>query len=339
MGIISSGNRLCIDIRGRVMKFMQARYNKQNGCIDIKSYGSIEFSQEHIKYGQLCENEETVKTITNFVKKEGMRGKRVYLNISDPSVVLRIVKMPFMSAKSLKNHLNIEIAQYLPIDTATNVYDYKIIDIFEEDGKKMMNILLTSASKEVISNYISLFEKSGLKLEVIDVYPNSISRIFGAEKDRDIAIVEINDNIIDFVIITKGKLFMYSTSNISSDMLCRDKLGKNINLILEEDGAFAGALDEVANFVKTYMTFFSSRNFGKSIDVVYILGELSLINGIDTFFNEQLQAGIRLGLPEVYKVKAPVNTTDFKMNLVVNERITMYSCNMGLVLRGVNIGA
>ncbi len=338
MGIISSGDRLCIDIRGRIMKFMQARYDKQYGCIDIKSYGSIEFSQKHTKYGRLCENEETVKTITNFVKKEGMKGKKVYLNISDPSVVLRIVKIPFMSAKSLKSYLNMEIAQYLPIDIAANVYDYKIIDIFEEDGKKMMNLLLTSASKDVILNYISLFKKSGLQPEVIDVYPNSISRIFGAEKDRDIAIVEINENIIDFVIITKGKLFMYSTSTISSDMICRDKLGKNINLVLEEDAAFAGALDEVANFIKTYMTFFSSRNFGKNIDAVYVLGELSLINGIDAFFNEQLQVGIRLGLPEVYKVKAPVNTTDFKMNLVVNERITMYSCNLGLVLRGVNIG-
>jgi len=333
--MFSSNNKLCIDIRGRVMKFMLARYDKRNGYIDIKSYGSIEFSQDHIKDRLLCENEETVKTIANFAKKEGVKGKRVYLNISDPSIVLRIVKVPYMSLKNLRSYLDIEITQYLPIDTATNVYDYKVIDIFEEEGKRMMNLLLTSASRKVILNYISLFKKAGLEPEAIDVYPNSISRIFGTESDRDIAIVEINENVIDFVIITNGKLFMYSNSAISSGIMCCDKLGKRIDTIFEEDGTFAGALDEVVNFIKTYMTFFSSRHFGKNIDAVYVLGELSLISGIDTFFKEQFQVDTRLGLPDAYKVKAPVNTTDFEMNLVINERITMYSCNLGLVLRGV----
>ena len=331
-----TNDKLCVDIRGKTMKYAQGHYNGNKKRIEIKKYGSIQFSQEHTDNGLLCECEDTVRVISNFIRKERISAKTVYLNISDPSIVLRIVKVPFMSGRDLKDYLNLEISQYLPVDFNTNVFDYKVLETVEEDGKNMLNLLLTSVPRDIILNCTKLFKKAGLDLQAIDVYPNSISRVFCEQKNMDIAIVDINENAIDFVILKKGKLFMYSNILIENGFSLSVREEENIDLLVEEDGMFAAALNEVVNYTRTYMNFFSSKHFGKGVDIVYLLGEVALIKGIGTYFSNMLQIEVGLGLPsQVFGIHPKKESFGSIRNLNIDKKIAMYSCNLGLIMRGV----
>lgn len=339
-----TSEKLCIDIRGTTVKYMQARYNSKKKNINIKRYGSIYFAHWHSDKGILCSNEETVKIIRNFVRKERITAKNVYINISDPSIVLRIVKVPMMSDRDLRDYLDMEIYQYLHIDFDINIYDFKVLSIVEEDGKKMMNLLLTSVSKELIFNYMQLFRKAGMNPLVIDVYPNSIARVFASQDDRDIAILDVNENSIDFVILHNGELFMYSNILMESSLSpllaesspsSKDWGKLDIESLLENDLIFASALNDVINNTRTYMNFFSSRHFGKSLDTVYLLGNLALVRNIDTYLNNILQVDIKPGLTQVFSIENRKGIYEYNRGINIDRRIAVYTCNLGLALRGV----
>lgn len=330
MGIIHSRYSYCIDIGGGMIKFMKAGYKKSQRLIDVIKFGTLEIGQHESQTnsGRLLACDETVRTVYNIAKKEGMAGRSVYLSISDPSVILRAVKIPYMSAKSLKRHLELAITQYLPINTDEYIYDYKVTDIFEKDGNRMMSLLLTSISKEVILSYVLLFKETKMKLKAIDIYPNSVSRLFSGVKNADIAVIDINNKVLELMIIEKGKLLVYS----NTVPVFQYRPG--------EGGAIPPAVfEQAADFIKTYASFFSSRHFGKSIDTVFVLGELSLEKGIDAYLKEQLQTEVLLGLPQSIRVRAPLSEEGLSAALETNKRISVYSANLGLVVRGEKIEA
>lgn len=316
------------------MRYAQIRYNNNRRIIEIRKYGSIQFSPGHTEGGILCENEETVKVITNFIKREGITARNVYINISDPSIVVRIVKVPRMEYKDLKDYLDMEISQYLPVDFETNTYDYKVLNTIEEEGKLMMNLLLTSVSRELVQSYVRLFKAAGLNPRVIDVYPNSVARVFGVQDGKDTTIVDINGNSADFVILENGKLFMYSTVFIENSLSCSNPEETRVDMLLEEDKTFAAGMGEILNYIRTYMNFFSSRHFGKNVDTIYILGEPALIKNIDLYFSEMLQVEVKLGLPGIFSIDPKKDVSEYRRNLNIDKIMAMYSCNIGLALRG-----
>lgn len=330
-----SDEKLCIDIRGRVMKYTQARYDRRKNSIEIKRYGSILFPKEYVDGGTVSESEDTIKIIANFIKKEKITTKNVYINISDQSIVLRLVKVPQMSKRDLKDYLDMEISQYLPVDIKANIYDYKVLNTFEAEDKKMMDLLLTSVSRELILNYMQLFKKAGLNPLVVDVYPNSIARVFSGHEDGDIAVVDLNGNSIDFVILKEGKLFMYSNGLIENEFVFSSGMSGRVDVLLGEDETFAGAVNEVTNYVRTYMNFFSSRHFGKNIDKLYVLGELAMIKDIGEYFRSNLHVKVGVGLPSAFKVETGKNMFDYNRKSNIDKSMSVYSCNLGLVLRGV----
>lgn len=332
-----SSEKLYIDIRGRLMKFAQAKFDRRTGNVEIKKFGSIHFPADASENGLLIDDVQTVKVVSNFIKKEKITARDVNINISDPSIVLRIVKLPLMPESDLRDYLDMEIGQYLPIDLETSVYDYKVLGQVEEDDRKLLSLILISVPKDLIRNYENIFRKAGLNPVAIDVYPNSIARVFAGEVEKDIAVVDINENAVDFVIMEKGKLFMYSNMTLENVFSFYGKEGTKAERLAEEDGVFSSTIFEITNYIRTYMNFFSSRHFGKNVDMIYILGELSLVENIDVYLSEMLQVEVVSGLPASFRVVPKMSTynlDEYKKNQYIDKRFSIYSGILGLVLRG-----
>lgn len=327
--------KLYVDLRGNCFKFIEAHIDEVKKNIVISKFGSIHFPEEYLCDGIIKNSDSAVKILNNFVKKEKIKAKNVLLNISHPSIVLRIVKVPKMSENDLKDYLKLEISQYLPIEIDTNVYDFKIIEAMEEEGTKLLSIMLAAVPKDIILNYTKLFKKTGFSPVAVDVYPNSVSRLFSFNEERNIAVFEVNNSEIDFMIIEKGKLFMYTNVSLENVLSLTAQSNDRVEMILQEDKGFAKILSEITNYLRTYLNFFSSKHFGKNIDCIYILGELAMLKNIEDYFKNILSIDVMVGIPEQYSLKYEKNINFNKDFLTINERMSFYASNVGLILRSV----
>ncbi|MDO8610129.1 MAG: pilus assembly protein PilM, partial [bacterium] len=257
-----TNEKLFVDLRGNCFKFVEAHIDGVKNKIEISKFGCIRFSDEYLSDGIIKNNESTRKIITNFIKKEKIKAKKVYINISHPSIILRIVKVPAMSENDLTDYLKLEISQYLPIDIETNVYDFKTLETVEEEDKKMISIILAALPKDIIQNYTALFKNTKLYPVSVDVYPSSVSKLFGTFEDYNLAIFEVNNNEIDFLIIKNGKLFMYTNVSLENTLNLTVRINEGIDLLMQEDAVFATAMNEITTYLRTYLNFFSSKHFG-----------------------------------------------------------------------------
>ncbi|KNY25810.1 pilus assembly protein PilM [Pseudobacteroides cellulosolvens] len=324
---------LCLDIRDRVFRFILAKYNKRVQNIDVLKYGTFIIPEDCVDQGVICENETTLQAITNFILKEKIKTKNVYMNISSPPIVLRIVKLPHMQEKDLSIFLQEEISQFIPVDSNSSIIDYKVLDRFEEDGKKQMNVMLIAAPKQMIRRYVDLLKKTGLNPAVVDLYPNCIARVFSKIQNKNIAVLDVNSNALDFIILKNNNLFMHSNIYLESSPDFLSLIDRKAENIVYEDKNFERALGEITNYVKTYLNFFSSRHFGASVDRLYIIGELALIKDIDAYIGSFLQIEVKSGLSDIVKVelsKGLKNTGDTQEST----KIALYACGLGLAMRG-----
>lgn len=330
-----SNEKLCVDIRGKVMRFMQAHNNRQMKTIEIKKYGTIVFPDQCLDGTILCENQDTVTAIRNLVKREKITAKNVYINISDPSIVLRIVKVPQMSERDLKDYFDMEISQYLHVNFKTSTYDFKILNHLEEDEKKLMNVMLISVSQELICNYVNMFKMAGLNPKVVDVYPNTIARLFETQAQEDIAILDVNDSNVDFIILEKGKLFMHSSVTLEESLSDFESPLSSTDLHIGVCDSSSGVIDEISNYAMTYLNFFSSRHFGKSVDTIYVLGQLALVENIEDYFNIMFQIKVIAGLPQLFNIVPGREIHKLKLKQEICKKMSLYSSNLGLALRRV----
>ena len=134
----------------------------------------------------------------------------------------------------------------------------------------------------------NLLNKCFLNPIVFDVYPNSIRRIFESENNIDIAVIDLNFDNMNFCILEKGVPFMYSNITLNNSPNYSQTNTKDL-INIEDDIEFSTYIDEIIAYLKTYFNFFSSRHFGKSVDIIHIIGRISMINNIENIFNQDSQ--------------------------------------------------
>lgn len=321
---------LCVDIRGNTLKYIVAKNNNRCKTVELSKHGSIVFPDIILDNYNL---KSKIKVIKNFLIKEEIMTKKVYINISSPSTVLRIVKIPFMKERDIGEHLKSEINQYIPVDIETTVVDYKILNTIEENGSKTLEVMIIAVPQQDVENCTEIFKEAGLNPLLIDLYPNVISKIF-IDENKTIAVVDVNSNILDFEIIKDKKLFMYSNITLENDLKCEFKENIEIELAIANDPNFEEGLNQLIGYIKSYLNFYASRHHGAKVDLLYIFGEIALIKKIEEYFKDMLQIPSKNGLGGLYILD---NKEDMHIPGVSNyysSKLSLYATALGLARGG-----
>jgi type IV pilus assembly protein PilM len=93
----------------------------------------------------------------------------VGISASGPQVLLKILTLPVMAEKDLREHLGLELDRYIPLDVqhvVWDVYRHKVPVCFK-DGRQ--DYFLVVAKKDFIEDRIKKFEHQGMKVRFVDV--------------------------------------------------------------------------------------------------------------------------------------------------------------------------
>lgn len=302
-------NKLYLDMRGRVVRVVEGCTSK-SGAITVKKFGTLLLENIDVFPPDPNFIPNNAGILKEFLKKQGIKTKKAVLCLGRSGIIARSVKVPKMSLADLKTHMNLEISDYLPVSSDDYSFDFKVMDTFTDDDRDYFNLLVAAAMKKHIEEFVGILEIAGLTLLAVDIFPNVMWRLL-ADKHYDTAVVD-------------------SGRDGTRLMLCQ---GENLVLYTDIPYQFENQGDEdfsqLTREIGGYLEFFASRHFGKTVDRIYITGELAAHSNVSSILEGVLNIPVILGLQEGGMLELKGNEGGF------NSVASVYAGNVGLMLREV----
>jgi type IV pilus assembly protein PilM len=187
-----SKNVVGLDIGTSSIKVVQVKQNVDKwhltalGIVDIPN----EVQESKNPEFQRAALAETIKRV---FKEKGIKTKRVVTSLSGDSVIIRYVKLPFMTVEEMRSTISHEAEQYIPLNIDQVILDFQILGETQEDGQKKMDVLLVAAKVDVVDQHLALLKLAGLIPVVIDL------DTFALENAYEINRLEPNEETIALI--------------------------------------------------------------------------------------------------------------------------------------------
>lgn len=137
-----------------------------------------------------------------------IKSRSVVTAVSGDAVIVRYVKLPFMSPAELKNVISYEAEQHIPLPIDQVVLDHHILGTLEEDGQKKLEVLLVAAKAEMVDEHLAILKAARLKPRIIDVdsfaMENAYLANYGVEKGQTVALVNIGAKTTTINVVEDG---------------------------------------------------------------------------------------------------------------------------------------
>ena len=300
----------------------------------------IETPKNSFNEGSILDVNLISEAIAPHIKKA--KTKDVLFVLRGEDVITRHLDVPFAKDEAMKDSLDFELRQFMGDRADEYYFDYEVLDKNNSTGK--CDVLLVACEKDKINKFMELGKLLKLNVKVIDLYANTVSRVFGdlrrsvVNAVKTMGVVSIDADNSNLAILEWGKLSLekYKDSGIITSLDEGDKkldeyysILDNINLIDpkeigEEDEVELYFKDEVNDY-NSLIQYYTSGKVKKNLDRLYVMGSANRIKGMDKYFEVNLGArGAKLPVFSELKtsVKAP-------KGIRLEDYITCY----GLLLR------
>lgn len=249
--------------------------------------------------------EENVNFTKVFLKKNKMINKKAIAIVNLDGIITRLVEMPFMKKKELKDFIKNNINEYFTVNMNEYYYDYKIVQA-EKDKVKKFDVLLVVIPKVKLNDLSFFIKNSCVDIERITIYPDCIGDLFNVREDENIAIVDLVRNRINVTILEGDKIFLHSNS------------------FIDMPGNIEESYEELLDNIGYFLNFYSSRHFGNKVDKIYLLGDVLNDESFSKALKGQFNIPIEKGIKSITKKVFAAN------DININEYSDVFGCNLKL---------
>ncbi|MFA9396695.1 MAG: pilus assembly protein PilM [Clostridiaceae bacterium] len=255
----------------------------------IKKIVNMELVPSKIS-GIVYNSKENQVNLNMYLKKNKIKEKKVELIFSLDGAITRVVEVPYMKEKDLKNYIKNNIRDYFTVNTEEYFFDYKITKIIEGE-KKQFKLLLTAFPKDKLNDIKQLIEGCNFNIISIGIYPDCVSKIFNSYEESGIAVIDAGNKKCSITVLDKGDIFVYS--------------------VLPFDLNDENNYDEIITNINYFLDFYASRHFGNKIDKILFLGESNDKKEFMDYLYENVEGNIERNLDEFeININMPIDTKE-----------------------------
>ena len=332
---------------------LKALYLKKKGKkYSIVGLNRIKLPKGLIKDGKIDKKEEMkslLKHLLDTATPKKIPISRVITSLPENQTFVRMIDIPTMTNKDLKEAIKWEAANHIPLQIKDVYLDWQILS----KDKKNMKVLIGAASKNVVNSYVSILEEAKLKPIAIEPGVASRARSLLSEQDtkETFLLVDIGATRTVFNIV-KQNIVYYSSSlfEVSGNMFTKT-IAKSLNLkesesehikvtccspkITEKERklliAVHPSFDILAAEIIKIKKYFYDR-IGKPNEKLRVLlcGGGSGLFGIVPYLSLKTKYKIEIGNPWLNIDLS----SEFKLS---NDELLAFTDVIGLALRGTNL--
>jgi len=184
MPIPKKNQLIGLDIGTHSIKLVEIEDSKKGRI--LRNFGVIGLPPNAIVEGSIKEMEIVSSAIKELYKHLKIKNKNVAASISGYSVIVKKITISRRGEAELEYTINEEAEQYIPFDISDVNLDYEVLSAPEVGGPEgdeeemagLMDVMLVAAKKDIVDDYVSLLQLSGLNPVVLDVDAFSAQNAF-----------------------------------------------------------------------------------------------------------------------------------------------------------------
>lgn len=301
-----------VDISQTSIKVMSINRNQW----EVVAYGSVDLDPtEAIK--SLDSGTDYLTQNIGRVLNEKRIGKfpsnHAILSIPTEKTYTRTFSIPTKNVKNLKDAINLEVEQYIPVPISQLYIDHKIV----EQSKSETSIQLCAVPKSVVDNCVASARKAGLEVIMVEPGINAIARLLTFTEDGALptVIVDVGPASTDIAILD-GSIRVSGGAGVGGNTFTLD-IAKELHISLENahqlkvqhglnvsprqaklSEALEPSLRQITSEIRKVMRYYSERlGVEKKLEQVIIVGGGSNIPGLGEYFTNTLLMPARVASP------------------------------------------
>lgn len=198
--------------------------------------------------------EENINLVKDYLRKKSVKNRKVSVILAQEGIITRLIESPVMKKKDIDSFISNNIADYFTLNIDDYFFDYMVVSL-NELKEKRFSILLVAVPKTRLIAISDFIKNCSLVLNTVTIYPACIANLFQNKRNINAAVLDIGLPQSNITILEKGNVFLYS------------------RITLEDYGNKAEVYKEVLESIEYFLNFYSTRHFGKPVDIIYLTGE------------------------------------------------------------------
>lgn len=296
-------------------------------------------------------SEDSTMAISNAIKdlyKEAhISTNKVITALPESQIFTRVVEMPKISPAELKNAINWEAEQYVPIPMNEVKLDWKILGDAKTPGK--VEVLLIAAPINLVNQYIAILKQAGLNTVSLETETTSVVRslVQRVESAPTTLVISIGASTTDLSIVRDGKISFTRSIGTGGLALARGvarELGFETDQAIEYmktygldptslEGKIMQAIkpifDIIVNEIRRALAYYETKHPESQVKRAIVSGGTAKLPGLVVYLAEALGLEVQVGNPwEGISMPSQVEKK-------LKEDATSYAVSVGLALKQV----
>ncbi len=226
----------------------------------------------------------------------------------------RTFKLPTKVERNLRDAIDLEIEQYIPVPASTLYTDFQII----ERDKNELTVLMTAITRNIVDRCVAAAENAGLVVSLVEPSMSSVARLVAKTEEGELPtiIVDIGPANTDIAIIDRGTIRVTSGLSVGGNTFTLDiarKLGiplENAHQLKVLNGLNAGSrqtkiqnaiepsLRKITTEIRKVIRYYQDRvTDDRQLEQLLIVGSGSNMPGIGEYFTNELVIAARVASP------------------------------------------
>ena len=329
--------------------FKAVELERRRDKIVLNNFGSYENPHIDLTSDSKEDVEAVSKSLAEFFSDTGFSTSNVVVGLDEKHVFMRIISLPAMNDKELRNSIKYEAEQYipLPLDQVSLSYQRLSPDF---SRKSQVDVQLVAAKKDILEKYVKILKGAKLYPKAIEPETIALGRILGDTIASPVSTMVLDMGLSStLIVISYGGFVRFTRAvSIGGDTLTR-ALEQNLSLDisqaeeykktyglqdLQTDGKVGQVLkplvDNLVLEVKRAMVFFTKHNPSANIKRVILTGGTALMPNLLQYLASNLDVEVQLSNPLVSMEISPKLGNRARE---LESASPMYSSAVGLALR------
>ena len=142
--------------------------------VELLKSGKIFIIRKMIRYeapsnsitkGEIQDSTIVAGSLKDIWRKYKISDRKVFIGIANQKVIAKEVKIPVIDDTEIKNSIDYQINDFIPIPKNNIIYDYYIV----EKEKNFSKLMLVGTLKSMIDDVVKSFKNAGLIAQAIDL--------------------------------------------------------------------------------------------------------------------------------------------------------------------------
>ncbi|MEI6228821.1 MAG: pilus assembly protein PilM [Candidatus Saccharibacteria bacterium] len=283
----------------------------------VIGYGSLDLDPAKVKESIDGNSKYLGESIKLLIEKSvigGLPGSCVAISLPTARTYSRTFNLPISVEKSLKDAVDLEVDQYIPIPASTLYIDYEVID----RNQKELTVLMSAIPKTIVDKCKAAAESAGLEVVFIEPSISSVARLLAKTEEGNLPtiVVDIGPANTDIAVIDNSIIRVTGGTAVGGNTLTLD-IAKKFNIAVENahqlkifNGLSAGPrqekitkatettlkmiIDETRKIIRYYNERISDD---QKLEQLLVVGSGSNMPGLGEYFTNQLVMPARVASP------------------------------------------